>query len=368
MPLTIGYPVALLGLATFVLAQSQPPTPSPTKSGQHPQQQSAPSKQPPATDKRGTDDSPLLIKVLPAQKTQEEAAEEKAQKDREASTNRLTLIFTGIAAVIAMFQLIVFGYQALMLKRTINTMERISADQTKDTRDSIGVSTRAAKAMEETSGAIATSIEVIRQTAEHTKENVRIASEMLATDRESLGDTRAINRARVAMSHSQRTREMNAGRLDVDDRGAVFFEIAVTNHGNTPADVLGGVIAVEIGPDGTDAPPTIPTKAYQCIAPAFLVPGSHITMTGLLFGISRDEILRAFKPNLLEGPPPLELWLVGFVCYRDTFGSEYCGGYARHWHRDTADLVFDSTTAHLNFDRLLSERERGLCQPKTSIS
>lgn len=44
--------------------------------------------------------------------------------------------------------------------------------------------------------------------------------------------------------------------------------------------------------DGTSAPPEIPTKRYQPIAPAFLVPQSSVTMRSLVFGLVKKTGFR----------------------------------------------------------------------------
>ena len=55
--------------------------------------------------------------------------------------------------------------------------------------------------------------------------------------------------------------------------------------------------------------------------------------------------------------PPLELWLMGYVDYRDQFGDEHRGGFGRHFDRNTEDLTFDQATAVLNYDRPLTAEE-----------
>jgi hypothetical protein len=54
-----------------------------------------------------------------------------------------------------------------------------------------------------------------------------------------------------------------------------------------------------------------------------------------------------------------ELWLVGYIDYRDRFGGEHRNEYGRHYlpspHVTEGDLRFDVTIAALNTDRPLTE-------------
>jgi hypothetical protein len=141
---------ALLVACTIVLAaQSQPPSPRPgNREGNPPQQQTAPTHQVAPADQRGTETTPVVVKVLPPQKTQEEAAQEKAERQDQSAANWWLVRLTGLLAVIGAIQTVVFGVQAYRLKQTIVTMDQIASGQTADMRASINEATRAATAME----------------------------------------------------------------------------------------------------------------------------------------------------------------------------------------------------------------------------
>ena len=76
-----------------------------------------------ATDERGTDKSPLSIKLLNTGKSEAETAQEANQEKNTVDTNRwvIRLGFAGIG--IALLQLIAFIFQAIRLKQTINVMK-----------------------------------------------------------------------------------------------------------------------------------------------------------------------------------------------------------------------------------------------------
>lgn len=114
------YLVALLFLlfaATAAFSQQLPPAKG--KSGQ-PQQ-------PSATDQRGTQQAPLVVKILPTPKTTEEAAQEaKERNEKEALDRRITdatdniAYFSKILAAVAGLLFLALIFQAWMLRRTIN--------------------------------------------------------------------------------------------------------------------------------------------------------------------------------------------------------------------------------------------------------
>jgi hypothetical protein len=105
--------------------------PTPTKHGNEPESQPNPTKDKPGEDVRGTK-APIVIRVQPTRKTQEEAANEKAQRDKESTSNWRMLVVNATLAIIAFLQLIVFGRQARRSKQTIHKTDKIAKDQTVD--------------------------------------------------------------------------------------------------------------------------------------------------------------------------------------------------------------------------------------------
>ena len=108
----------LLFAATVAFSQQLPPTKG--KSGQ--------TQQPSATDQRGTQQSPIVVKVLPTPKTNEEAIQEaKERNEKEALDRRITdatdniVYFSKILAAVAVLQFLALIFQAWILRRTVNT-------------------------------------------------------------------------------------------------------------------------------------------------------------------------------------------------------------------------------------------------------
>jgi hypothetical protein len=69
-------------------AQSQRPTPSSGVLSGHKKSQTASNKQNTQTDQRGTEQSPIFIKMAPSPNAQAEATQAKKEKDEQAATNR----------------------------------------------------------------------------------------------------------------------------------------------------------------------------------------------------------------------------------------------------------------------------------------
>ena len=83
-------------------------------------------------------------------------------------------------------------------------------------------------------------------------------------------------RAYVTISHVTNldfTREANGA----------WYWVEIRNHGKTPATVLGGKMAIELGAEGTAAPRVIPTRIFQMLPPAFLAPGGFYRFDSVAF-------------------------------------------------------------------------------------
>lgn len=114
--------ILFLCLATIVAAQSQRPSPGKGILGSNNESQTSANKQYPKNDQRGTEQSPLVIKVAPSPNTQEEADQAKKDKDEKAAANRRSEIIA-IAIAFATF------IQAIALIVTIVVMVKTTRRQ-----------------------------------------------------------------------------------------------------------------------------------------------------------------------------------------------------------------------------------------------
>src|SRR2546427_3023802 len=110
----------------FLIATLQNPSPSRRVISQNQQGKSPDSQQKTTADQKGTQDSPIVVKILPTPQTQEEKAQEANERTERASNDRKLVAFTGelvkatiVLAFIAFFQGVVFLWQGIQLKRTV---------------------------------------------------------------------------------------------------------------------------------------------------------------------------------------------------------------------------------------------------------
>lgn len=88
---------------------------------------SAQTNQTPKSYERGTEQSPVIVKILPAEESEEKTAADAHREDEKTKNDRQLTLFTArlfwatvALSVIALFQLFVFGWQGIQLKRTVN--------------------------------------------------------------------------------------------------------------------------------------------------------------------------------------------------------------------------------------------------------
>ena len=124
-----------------LLPWSQNPT---TKPSQSQQRQSRPAQEPTATDRRGTEQSPLVIKTLPTVKSKAETDQDTEDRDQKSSHDWWLVVFSGVLAVSAIFQLGVYGYQAKKLRETVKS----AGEQSRAMERHIEEAARSADAME----------------------------------------------------------------------------------------------------------------------------------------------------------------------------------------------------------------------------
>jgi hypothetical protein len=121
-----------------------------------PERQSGGANTQPASDPRGTNESPLIVKVQPTPKTNEEAANEQAEEQSETASKRLTERLAILTGIVGLLQLIGLGAQVLIARRQnkiidgqtaiLKEQETSMKDGLRIARDSADASTKAAEA------------------------------------------------------------------------------------------------------------------------------------------------------------------------------------------------------------------------------
>jgi hypothetical protein len=151
---------------------SQPPSPNAGEGQRPPQEQPRRAPQPSPPEQRGTEDSPLIVKALPTEKTAEERAQEKQDRDDKASADWWLVRLTGALALVGILQFlaligqaIVFRIQAKALRESVDLTRDVAGRQERDMHASITEAGRAAGAMERIANEIAASVQTTTQMA-----------------------------------------------------------------------------------------------------------------------------------------------------------------------------------------------------------
>jgi hypothetical protein len=151
--------------ATIILAQqtSQPPSPTPALKSRQPKQPAANGQKQSPADERGSEQSRLSSRFSqPRRPTKKPPTiKPKTLINRRPIGGWFEL--TGAIVFVGVLQTIVFGLRARRLKQTIDTMDDISTQQTKDVQASIAEATRVSKAMEGIAESMASNVESVRE-------------------------------------------------------------------------------------------------------------------------------------------------------------------------------------------------------------
>ena len=234
-------------------------------------------------DQRGTQDSPIVVKVLPASKPQEETDWETEERKEKASNDRNLVNATYVLAAIGFLQLFVFGYQAFKLKQTVKS----AGEQSEAMERHIGEAARSATAME--------SVAAIIQNG-----------------------NAAIMRAYISV--------VIGGAVYQDRQDDLKFEGKPTlvNSGSTPARNVRVRIAAAIVPRA-DAE-TFSYQLTEQIAKAPAVAAPH--QTYILSAIVKDFVPDDEIPAVKQGSgKALTVW--GDVTYDDIFGDSHTTKFAQ---------------------------------------
>jgi hypothetical protein len=256
-------------------------------SSQQPQSKSKQPKQGATTDQRGTQESPFVVKTLPVQKTPEEATQDKAERDQKAEHDRDLVKLTFALAIIAAFQLIVYGYQAKKLRETVES----AGEQAEAMERHIGEAARSANAMEQVVASI------------------------------NAGN-RAVMRAYLAVTiGSAIYQERRVGQPDLK------FEARpnLVNTGNTQARkvrIMQRKAAILPNPHPSDfvfqLPDDDPTQGDSVV-------GAHLTyiLNSVVDDFVPDVDIQAIKEGTGQA-----LYVWGLVTYEDIFGEKHRTKYA----------------------------------------
>jgi hypothetical protein len=139
-------------LVILILVASQVPAPTPSEVGKQEQHQFRASQQQTDSDKRGTEQAPMVVKISPPIQTSEETARDAKEREDKSANDRHVVYLTAALALIAFLQLLVYGYQSYKLNETVEAAKAQSEAMERHIAEAI----RSADAIE----TIATNIQI----------------------------------------------------------------------------------------------------------------------------------------------------------------------------------------------------------------
>jgi hypothetical protein len=135
-----------VAIPIIAYAESNPPGPRPAEI-QNPKQPEAEGTHKPTEPDNGPSKiTPSIVKQIPTEEAKPKPSEHSDKGGDQSSADWWMVKLTAILAAIGFLQLVVFGRQATRLRQTIEAMEKIGADQSRDTQASIAIADKAAKA------------------------------------------------------------------------------------------------------------------------------------------------------------------------------------------------------------------------------
>jgi hypothetical protein len=280
----LGLCVALL-LASTIVAQSEQPSRDGSPSPLQPKANA---------DQRGTEQAPLIVKVVP--KTNAEAAQEAQEKRDKSAADWWLVRLTGVLGAVGFLQLLVFGWQGWQLRKTVRITRDAGQSQSQDMAAAIAQSARAASAME--------------SVAESMGKNVISVQESVATTKANWA---AQMRAYLSISPG--------ALIEQDDNKEVKIELQpwIVNNGLTPAHEVRynakvQVLRIPIADNFTfPLPPMAPAPSTTTVGPrqqTFMITAA-------------DDLLARNVLAELKQPGGRRLVIYGTVTYKDAFGNPW---------------------------------------------
>jgi hypothetical protein len=284
--LSIRYLLIIAGIVFAVALEAQ--TPSPSEKADVKQ-----SLKLTAADQQGTEKSPLVVKVLPAPKTDKEVAAEANDRAEKITNDRKLVEFnrnlvrgTWALVAIGFLQLLVFGIQAHQLWKTVMT----GTEQSKDMKDSIAAANRSAVAMEITA------------------KNLEISTKAAL---ESVDAIKKQMRAYITVN--------TGGAIFQDRTKDLRFEGKPTlvNDGHTPAHNVcyrakAAILSVPLPADFAFPLPDKPNVG------ALVGPHQTVTMNAIVDDFCEDKDIEKIKRGVGIG-----LFMWGIITYEDAFGQPH---------------------------------------------
>jgi hypothetical protein len=286
--------------AVFLSLALQSPMPNHGDLGRPTQKQPQSAQQPTSDDQRGTEKAPLVVKVLPIPKSTEETAQGIEDRKEKSANDRRLVLFTGLLALIGALQLIVFGYQADMLRKTV----KAATGQSEDMKKTIAEASRSATAME--------------NVAEHFDRSVAQAQESAAKFQERMAMQA---RAYLCLQVGHAIFQEPVRNLKFEGRPVIF------NAGNTPAYRVRHASYAAILPVPLPVEFAFPIPDEPA-GGALIGPHQSFAINAIVEDFVDENDVEGIKHN--QGKA---LYVWGIISYEDVFGKD-------HWTKFCQQIVW----------------------------
>jgi hypothetical protein len=285
-----------LSLAVILSAESQRPAPRggeikrnpPSRPSQSNQREAAP-------DPRGTENAPVIVRILPVPKTQEQAAEEQRERQDQASFNRWAIRLSGFTLIVLIVQSFVLWRQNIIMKNQSTIMD----GQASAAHQQVGQ-------MKE--GLVAT-----REGAHQARRAVAIANKSLLIGQ----------RAYIDISYDPPGLKIETFEVSGTDHPApeqrVQLVLKIRNGGNTPARVTAVLVDFVFTEKPLAPIPVCDSRRIERMRRP-IARDDHF-----IFPVTRDLEVAAMKRAQRE--PGWELYVIGYVDYIDRFQKRHRAGY-----------------------------------------
>ncbi len=293
--------MAIIVMAGICLAadKSQPPAPTPTKSGEQQQAKASESADRPAEIQPGTEQLPLVIKGYPSVESEEDAAHKTYEHHEKPTLDRW---LTASTVALAVFTLLLFGATFLMWVATYKLAKSAEMESRR-------------RAVEMTD-----SLAIARTSADAASKSADVAEKTLKlTQRGFIGFSNFVVKGLQSNKQPEK------------------FSFLTKNVGNTTIDMTGVVVRQRVARNVSELPSTNNLIAEKCCLP--LGPRQDCGMPVNTAEITNDELA-----DVLSGKK--FLWFYGYAEYRDIFGELHRSGFCVQYDHKSGALQIDAPSDH----------------------
>jgi hypothetical protein len=248
------------------------------------QSQTSTTQQP--ADQRGTEQSPLIVKVMPATKSEDETARENRERKEKSEIDRKLLDFNGDLTYYSKFLAWVAGLQFLAIFVVVIFLGL-----------TLRAATRAATAAKNSSDAT------------------------IALDRPCL----VVGSTHLGEEHNENDRTISH-----------FCDYSIENYGRSPAVLVERCVDLRYLPELPDKP------SYVHVEPSRRVIYHDEPADNLRTSLSQTE-------ERVSGDAAHQLYLLGYFSYEDVFGAAITTGFCYRFDEITGRLLRDGGNAY-NYD------------------